>query len=106
MNLLAQLGNVPTDYGAADAANAAGTAVAAGGFAAVAIGMMIFWIIFGLGGLILFIIALIDVIRREFPNPNDKILWIILILLLSWIGPILYFIIGKKKGTIPAAKTA
>lgn len=84
------------------AADAAATTAAAGGLAAVAIGMTIFWLIFGLGGTILFIVALIDVIRRDFPNQNDKILWIVLILLLAWLGPILYFLVGKKKGTLPA----
>ena len=78
------------------AAATAGTAILGG--------MFIFWLIFGIGGFILFLWALIDVIRRQFPNPNDKILWILLVLLISWLGPILYLIIGRKKGTIPEAK--
>jgi len=86
------------DYGANDAATVAtGTA-----FAGVAVIITILWIIFWLGGVILFIWTLIDCIRRNFQNPNDKTLWIILIVLLYWVGPILYLIIGRKKGTLPA----
>lgn len=91
------------DYGTSAADAAAATAA---GTAAVGIGiaMIIFWLVFGLATLIFWIWALIDVIRREFPNPNDKILWIVLIIVLGILGSILYLIIGRRKGTIPAAK--
>ena len=78
------------------AAAAATTAVAGG----LIIGWIIFWIVFAGLGLVLFLWALIDCIRREFANPNDKILWLVLIILIGWLGPILYLIIGRKKGTI------
>ena len=102
--LLAQT-TTTTDYetSAADAAAAATTTAAAVGWG---IGLVIFWVIAVGLGLALFLWALIDVIRRDFPNPSDKTLWIVLVLVLGWIGPILYLIIGRKKGTIPAAKTA
>lgn len=65
-------------------------------------------LIFNLGGqelLLLFIIfgpfilagiALIDIIRSTFKE-NDKIIWVLIVLLLPVIGPILYFIIGMSK---------
>ena len=89
------------DYSASydPAAAAAATAVAGG----LVIGWVIFWVIFGGVGFILWLWALIDCIRRQFANPNDKILWLVLIILIAWIGPILYLIIGRKKGTIPGA---
>ena len=43
--------------------------------------------------LILWLVALIDCIKSN--NPN-KVLWIILIILLPFLGSILYFLIGKK----------
>ena len=43
--------------------------------------------------LILWIVALIDCIKSS--NPN-KVLWIIVIILLPFLGSILYFLIGKK----------
>lgn len=94
--LLAQTSDLSTtsaDATAATAAAATGTAILGG--------MLIFWLIFGFGGLILFLWALIDVLRRQFTNPNDKVLWIVLIVFIGWLGPILYLAIGRKKGTIP-----
>lgn len=44
--------------------------------------------------LILLAVALIDCIRRETNGP--KWLWIVLILLISVIGPVLYFVFGRK----------
>lgn len=86
------------DYGYTPyAADAAATAVAG----SMAIGMIIFWVLFiGVGGII-WIWALIDVIRRQFTNQNDKTLWLIIVILLGWIGGIIYLIAGRKKGTIP-----
>ena len=98
--LLAQTSTTTTDFGTS-AADSAATAAAGTAAVGLGIGMLVFWFIAGGLGLVLFIWALIDVIRREFPNQNDKILWIILVLLLGWIGPILYLLIGRKKGTIP-----
>lgn len=78
----------------ADALSAA--AVGTAGAAAVGIGMMIFWFVFAGVGFILWLWALIDLIKREFKNSNDKILWLILVLLIPWIGPIAYLIAGRK----------
>ncbi|KKQ74026.1 MAG: hypothetical protein US94_C0016G0003 [Berkelbacteria bacterium GW2011_GWB1_38_5] len=85
-----------TPYAADVAANTA--AVGLG------IGMILFWVLFvGVGGVI-WIWALIDVIRRQFANQNDKTLWLIIVILLGWIGGLVYLIAGRKKGTIPASK--
>lgn len=80
-----------------DPAAAAAATAAAG---TLVIGWIIFWLVFGGLGLVLFLWALIDCIRRDFPNSNDKVLWLVLIILIGWLGPILYLIIGRKKGTI------
>lgn len=45
--------------------------------------------------LILWIMALVDCIKGS--NPN-KVLWIIVIILLPFLGSILYFLIGKSSG--------
>jgi hypothetical protein len=46
--------------------------------------------------LILPIIALVDILRNEFTG-NNKIIWV-LVILLSWlIGAILYFFIGRNQ---------
>ncbi|MCM3744474.1 PLDc N-terminal domain-containing protein [Sporosarcina luteola] len=46
--------------------------------------------------LILMVVALVDVIRHQRTN-GPFILWIFIILLLGLIGPILYFIFGRKQ---------
>lgn len=88
---------------AADTAAATASATAAAG---IGIGLLVFWIIFCGLGFILFLWALIDCIKRNFTNPNDKILWLVLIILIGWLGPILYLIIGRKKGSIAGAAPA
>jgi hypothetical protein len=46
--------------------------------------------------LIIPIIALVDILKNEFTG-NNKLIWV-LVVLLSWIiGAILYFIIGRKQ---------
>lgn len=98
--LLAQASDFTTTTTTATDAAAAGTGLAILG------GMFIFWLIFGIGSFILFLWAFIDVLRRQFQNPNDKILWIVLIWFIAIIGPILYLAIGRKKGTIPGDTAA
>ncbi|HLB95452.1 MAG TPA: PLDc N-terminal domain-containing protein [Patescibacteria group bacterium] len=82
----------------ADAAAAAAAGTAAVGIFA---GVMIFIWILAILGFAIWLWALIDVIRRQFTNPNDKTLWVILVVVLGVIGAIVYLIAGRKKGTIP-----
>lgn len=51
--------------------------------------MMIFVLIF----LIFWIWAIIDCARRSFRNDVEKIVWIIVIVLGSWIGLLVYYIV-------------
>jgi len=46
--------------------------------------------------LIIPIIALIDVLKNEFTN-NNKIIWVLVILLTWIIGAILYYFIGRNQ---------
>lgn len=46
--------------------------------------------------LILTIVALISCIRQETTN-GPKLLWIVLILFVNLLGPILYFVIGRRQ---------
>ncbi|MFG6117053.1 PLD nuclease N-terminal domain-containing protein [Halobacillus sp. MO56] len=46
--------------------------------------------------LILQVVALIDWFRIEHTN-GPKIMWLFIILLLNMIGPILYFVIGRRQ---------
>ncbi len=45
---------------------------------------------------VLWIIALIDILKSEFTG-NNKIVWLLVILLIPIVGPIIYFIVGKNQ---------
>jgi len=49
--------------------------------------------------LLLPLLALISLLRNEFPG-NDKLIWVLVILLFPFFGAILYFIIGRPKRLI------
>lgn len=46
---------------------------------------------------ILWIIALIDILKSDFKDTNGKIIWVLLVIFLPIIGSILYFAIGKSQ---------
>jgi len=52
--------------------------------------------VIGIGGTILWVLMLIDVATKEFRNPNDKVLWILIIVLTGVIGAIIYYFLIKK----------
>jgi len=49
----------------------------------------------GLAAFGLWIWALIDVLTHEFEG-NDKVIWILVIIFLNWLGALLYLFIGRK----------
>lgn len=53
-------------------------------------------ILLGVFGIILPIIALVDIVRNEFTGSN-KIIWVLIVLFFNFIGSILYFKIGRKQ---------
>ena len=54
--------------------------------------------VFGIAFFALWIWALIDCVQRDFKD-NDKIVWVLVIVLLSWIGAIMYLVVGRPRGT-------
>ncbi len=46
--------------------------------------------------LTLLVVALVDVLRREHTR-GPKWIWILVIVLVNFIGPIIYFVIGRKE---------
>lgn len=48
---------------------------------------------------ILVVIALVDLVKRDRTSlrGENKWIWLLIILFLNTIGPILYFVVGKKK---------
>lgn len=72
-------------------------------------GVFSFFAVIGLVSLIIWLWALIDVIRREFPKPEDKTLWLVVVIVgfvigLAPVAAIAYLVAGRSKGTIPTTK--
>lgn len=63
------------------------------------IGLIILWIVLMVVNLVLFIFwiwMLVDVIKRKF---EQKVLWIVLVIILGYIGAIAYYFVVKRKHT-------
>lgn len=56
-----------------------------------------FTMIIGLGCALIWVLALIEVVRSEFQTKEDRIIWLLLVILLPLVGTILYFAIGRKQ---------
>lgn len=55
-------------------------------------GVLLFLLV--MGGL--FLIAFIDILRSDFLN-NNKLIWLLVVIFLPFLGPILYLLMGKKQ---------
>lgn len=60
-------------------------------------GMMLVFAIIGIAVLAFWIWALIDAIKNPRLTDNERIIWIIVILLTSWLGALIYLFVGRKK---------
>ena len=87
LNLLMLLAQAPA--GPAD--DGGGGALLFGG------GCVLVWIFLGLGSLILWIWALVDAIQNPGLSGNERIIWVLVILLTQVLGAILYLLIGRKR---------
>ncbi|AXY77729.1 PLDc_N domain-containing protein [Paraflavitalea soli] len=55
---------------------------------------------FGLLGLlciVLWIWALVDIVQSRFADDSTKIIWCLLVILLPFIGTLLYYVIGRQQ---------
>ncbi|MSR89586.1 PLDc_N domain-containing protein [Patescibacteria group bacterium] len=79
-------------------ADSAPIEAATGGALAV---FFVVWAFFAIAGLVLFvfwIIMLIDVFKRtNWKQESDKTLWIVLVILLGWIGAAVYYFAVKRE---------
>lgn len=53
---------------------------------------------FGLGiiGLAIYAYTIYDVVSSNFRGQNDKIVWVLIVIFLPFLGTILWFLIGRK----------
>lgn len=52
--------------------------------------------IIGLATVVLWVVALWDVLSSEFRGANDKLVWVLVILFAPFLGAILYFLVGRR----------
>jgi uncharacterized membrane protein len=57
----------------------------------------LFFIAIGIASLVFWIIMLIDVVKRDFRKEDDKILWVLVVVLAGVIGAIIYYFVVKRK---------
>jgi hypothetical protein len=50
--------------------------------------------------IVLLVIAVIDLDRREYVTGNNKLIWVLVVVFISIIGPIIYFVFGRKKKVV------
>ncbi len=59
------------------------------------------FIMFMIGSVVVWVLALVDVVKREFKDPNDKLIWVLVVCLTQFIGGLIYIAVGRKKGWLP-----
>lgn len=69
-------------------------------FVGIALAEMLFFGFFALVGLGLFVfwlVVLIDCVKNEPSEGNDKIVWVLVIVLVHWIGALIYLLVRKPQ---------
>ena len=62
--------------------------------------IMLFWIFFVgilVGLFVLWVFMIIDAAQRKFPEQNQQVVWILVIVLAGFIGAIIYYFVVKRK---------
>lgn len=60
------------------------------------IGLIIATILF-LSFVTFWILALIRIIKNDFPGENEKLIWALIVIFLPFIGTIIYFAVGRSR---------
>ncbi|GAA0877498.1 hypothetical protein GCM10009119_04660 [Algoriphagus jejuensis] len=46
---------------------------------------------------IIYAYTIYDVVTSRFANPNDRLIWILIVVLLPFLGTVLWFVMGRNK---------
>jgi hypothetical protein len=54
---------------------------------------------FGIGifGLLIYVYTIYDVVISKFASETDKLIWVIIVVLVPFLGTILWFLVGRRK---------
>lgn len=64
-----------------------------GGFMLVWMLLMSLFVLF----FVFWIWMIVDCAKRKFKNDNDKVVWILIVVFLNWLGALIYYFMVKKK---------
>lgn len=56
-----------------------------------------FGALIGLGLTVIWVLTLIEIVRSEFTDKTERIVWLLIVILMPFLGTILYLMIGRKK---------
>jgi phospholipase D-like protein len=60
-------------------------------------GLFLLWMVLAIAALLFWIWALIDAITNTSLSNNEKLIWVIVIVLTNWIGALIYLFVGRKQ---------
>lgn len=60
-----------------------------------------FFILLALASFVFWVVEIIDVARREFPQPNTKTVWLLVVIFGHGLGAVIYYFAGKPAGWLP-----
>lgn len=63
----------------------------------IALLLLLFFLIIAVGGTVFWIWMLVDCATKEPSEGNDKIIWILIILLTHWIGALIYLLVRRPQ---------
>lgn len=71
--------------------------------------MLVFWAVMMLLVMVsfaLWLMMFIDCIQRNFPDPNQKLLWVVILLVAGVLGALIYYLMIKRPATLVARAPA
>ena len=58
-------------------------------------------VLVSLGSWVVTILAVLDCARRDFPDPNTRALWCVVIVVTKWLGALVYYIVVYRTNDPP-----
>lgn len=58
---------------------------------------MFLFMLAGAASFIFWLMMLLDCVKRDFAKPNDKVIWVLVIIFIQAIGALIYYFVVKKK---------
>ena len=58
----------------------------------------------GIAATVFWILEIVDVTRRQFTDPTTKLVWLLVIVLMHFLGAIVYYFAGKPQGWLPGER--